>query len=494
MFLLGFDVGSSSIKASIVDVAKNVSVDTVKFPEHELTIHAPKFGWAEQDPELWWTNLCEATKKLLTRNPGINPSAILGIGISYQMHGLVLIDKHQKVLRPSIIWCDSRAVDIGDKAFGEIGEKKCLEHFLNSPGNFTASKLKWVMENEPEIYSNTDKVLLPGDFISMKMTGEINTTITGLSEGIFWDFKKNGKANLLLEHFGIDDSKMAEAVPSLQVHGTLTESAANELGLKSGTPVTYKAGDQPNNAMTLNALEPGEIAATGGTSGVIFAVTDQAIYDPESRVNAFAHVNHTTGNSRIGILMCINGCGIQYNWVRKNLAGGNSSYEKMEQEAAKIPVGSDGLVILPFGNGAERIFNNKEIGAQFLNVNLNRHSDAHFYRAALEGIAFSFVYGTEILSDIGISAQVIRVGNDNLFQSEIFSSTIASITGCPIEMYETTGAIGAARAAGVSLGLYNSIQEAFASNQLSKTYLPVQNPNNYQEAFTRWKDGLNKFL
>ena len=490
MYLLGYDIGSSSIKAALVEVSSGKTIRVVQHPETEMDIIAHQTGWAEQEPALWWDHFCQATKKLLNQT-GVAGNAIKGIGISYQMHGLVLIDKAQQVLRPSIIWCDSRAVDIGERAFKDLGPDKCLNHFLNSPGNFTASKLKWVKDNEPEIYSRIDKMMLPGDYIAMKLTGKVCTTPSGLSEGILWDFKKNEVATSLLDHYGLKHQFIPTIVPTCSLQGIVTDEAAASTGLFTGTPVAYRAGDQPNNALSLNVLEPGEIAATGGTSGVVYGIIDKPVYDEASRVNSFAHVNYTDTQERIGVLLCINGAGIQYSWMKQQIARDNISYTNMEKMASAVPIGSEGLRILPFGNGAERMLGNENVGAQINNLQFNLHTRAHFYRAGLEGIAFSFVYGIQVLKEMGFDIKVMRVGNDNLFQSKIFATTIANLVDCEITVVETTGAVGAAKAAGLKTGFYKTLKEAIGKNGELMTYYPQKNKE-YEPAYQIWKADLEK--
>ncbi len=493
MYLLGYDIGSSSIKAALVHVGAGEKANVVQSPETEMTIESPQPGWAEQNPESWWANVCTATRKLL-RQTGVKPSEIKGIGISYQMHGLVVVDKNQQPLRPSIIWCDSRAVEAGNRAFDEMGHQKCLSHLLNSPGNFTAAKLKWVKENEPQVFDKIDKMMLPGDYIAMKLTGEIMMTPSGLSEGILWDFKKNEVAGFVLENLGLDKNLIPPIQPTFSLQGHVTKKAAAETGLSEGIPVAYRSGDQPNNALSLNVLEPGEVAATGGTSGVVYGVIDRPDFDPQSRVNGFAHVNHTPEKPRIGILLCINGTGIQYSWMKHQVAGKGVTYDEMERQAASIPPGADGLRILPFGNGAERMLCNREPGAKIINLHFNRHTRAHLYRAALEGIAFSFVYGIGILKNMGLNVQVMRVGNDNLFQSAIFAGTISNLVGSRIELVETTGAIGAARAAGVATGIFSGIGEAMQGSKVVFTYEPRQDNEAWAAAYDAWEQDLKTII
>jgi len=492
MYYIGFDIGSSSIKASVVDAETKQSVALAGYPDKEMSMISKKSGWAEQEPEDWWKYVCEASKRVIAK-AGINKNDIVGIGLSYQMHGLVLVDDHQQVLRPSIIWCDGRAVEFGNESFDRIGKEKCLSKLLNSPGNFTAAKLKWVRENEPDIYGRINKMMLPGDFVAMKMTGEISTSISGLSEGIFWDFSQNEVAGFLLDDLGISPSLIPTVHNTFYDSGQLSKEAASLLGLKEGIPVAYRAGDQPNNALSLGVFEPGDIAATGGTSGVVYSVSDQLIYDQKSRINGFAHVNHRPDHTRIGSLLCINGTGIQYRWLKQVLAE-DLSYNEVEKLAWDVPVGADGIHILPFGNGAERIFENKEVGSHIMNVDFNRHDKTHLFRAGLEGIAFSFVYGVGILKELGSAVNKIRVGNDNLFQSRIFSETIATLLNCEIEMVETTGATGAAQAVGVTLGHSSSIEEAIGATQAVDVYRPLSDSSAYQEHYGSWLADLKKLI
>jgi xylulokinase len=493
MYSIGYDIGSSSVKASIVKIDSGNVIAIGKYPDSEMLIEAKQPGWAEQDPEMWWESVCILTKTLLADN-NIDAKQILSIGIGYQMHGLVLVDKNHKVLRPSIIWCDSRASQIGERALQNLGSTYCLGHLLNSPGNFTASKLKWVKENEPELFSKVHKWMLPGDFIAMKFTGEINSTVSGYSEGMFWDFNKSGTADALLNYYGIPSEMMPDLVDTFSIHGRVTTQAAELSGLVAGTPVTYRAGDQPNNAMSLKVLHPGDVAATGGTSGVVYAVTDKLNYDIQSRVNGFAHINHSAEINRIGQLLCINGCGILYAWMRKQVAALGQTYETMEKQLSVIPVGSDGLVILPFGNGSERILNDRMMGARIDNLQFNMHTQAHLFRAALEGIAFSFAYGMEILKSIGIHPATIKVGNDNLFLSDTFTSSLANLLQCNIEMYDTTGAVGAAKASTVAIGMYAGIDEAIADMKPIKVTEYNTDNDHYLEAFGHWSNQLQNLL
>jgi xylulokinase len=495
-YLLGYDLGSSSIKVSIVEAASGQTLAAAQSPVEEMPINAPQPGWAEQDPEMWWQHAIAATQACLKKS-GVPGEAIKAIGISYQMHGLVCVDKQHQVVKPSIIWCDSRAVEIGEEACRALGREYCLKHLLNSPGNFTASKLRWVKTNEPAVYERIYKIMLPGDFLAMKMSGEIQTTETGLSEGIFWDYTAGSVSTSLLTHYGIDKTLLASTVPVFSVQARITAGAAAKLGLKAGTPISYRAGDQPNNAFSLKVFEPGETAATAGTSGVIYSVTGKNASDPASRVNTFLHVNHTQGKPRNGVLLCVNGTGILNSWLRKSIKskGDSFDYDMMNQIAAQAPVGSEGLLVLPFGNGAERVLQNKTVGGSFHKLDFNRHNQAHLFRAAQEGIVFSLRYGFDVLQEMGLKTTVIRAGHANMFLSPLFRDAFVNTIGTPLELYTTDGAKGAALGAGIGSSVYASFEEAFKGLQLIRFEEPDRTRyNQYQEIYSQWLDVLKKQL
>jgi xylulokinase len=488
--LLGIDLGTSSIKVSIIDSDTQKCICTVQYPEKETDIIAEQVGWAEQSPDLWWEHVQQAILKAHALQV-YNPQDIQAIGIAYQMHGLVLVDKNQQVLRNSIIWCDSRAVDLGNAAFATIGEEKCLAHLLNSPGNFTASKLAWVKQNEPHVFEKIDKIMLPGDFISMKMTGKISTSISALSEGIFWDFKNNELSKDVFQYYGFDTSLIPEILPVFADHGSLDKSVAAKLSLNPSTIVSYKAGDQPNNALSLNVLNPGEVAANGGTSGVIYGVSDKISYDPQSRVNTFAHVNHSAQLQRLGVLLCINGTGILNRWVKDVMTAG-MSYEQMNEEASKIPLGSRGLTVLPFGNGAERMLNNRTIGSHFHNIDLNIHHQAHIFRAVQEGIAFAFRYGLDIMRENGMNIKLIRAGYTNMFSSELFQQAFVNSCAVPLELHSNEGSMGAAIGAGIGINVFTH-ENAFTNVKPLKFVEPNQ-MSDYELIYQDWKGLLQQRL
>lgn len=491
MLLLGIDVGTSSIKVSVVDGATQQCVASAQYPETEAEIIALRSGWAEQSPDQWWSDVRSAIKKAHASG-AYRPQDIGAIGIAYQMHGLVLLDKGGKVLRNSIIWCDSRAIPYGDAAFRQIGEEHCLSCLLNAPGNFTAAKLAWVKEAEPQLFGQIDKMMLPGDFIAQRLTGTITTTPSALSEGIFWDFKKDALSEDVMGSFGFSRSMIPGVQDVFSEHGRLSKEAAAELSLKQGIPVTYKSGDQPNNALSLNVLQPGEVAATAGTSGVIYGVSDALTYDPQSRVNSFAHVNHKAGQTRVGVLLCINGTGILNKWIR-NTTGSSVSYGRMNELAAAVPAGSDGVTILPFGNGAERMLNNRLVGAHILHLDFNKHTAAHLYRAAQEGIAFAFRYGLDIMRQNGMTPQVIRAGRANMFLSPVFTEAFVNATGVPVELYEADGSVGAALGAGIGAGFFRQQGEAFRQRAVLNVVQPTA-ATLYNDLYAKWQQDLQRQL
>ncbi|GAB3855068.1 FGGY-family carbohydrate kinase [Hymenobacter terrigena] len=485
MLLLGIDLGTSSVKVSVVDADTRQCLASVSYPDTEREILTRQPGWAEQDPRQWWLDVRQAILKA-NATQAYDPQDIGAIGIAYQMHGLVVVDEHQHVLRDAIIWCDSRAVPFGQQAFAAIGEARSLEHLLNSPGNFTAAKLAWVKAEEPEVYQRIDKVLLPGDFLALQLTGEATTSISALSEGIFWDFAEHALSEDVFRFFGFDKGLIPPVQPVFAAHGTVLAAVAEELGLRPSIPVTYKAGDQPNNALSLGVLEPGEVAATAGTSGVIYAVTDQLFVDAQSRVNAFAHVNHAADQTRLGVLLCINGTGSLNRWM-KSIAGPQLSYPEMNERAAAVPAGAEGLLCLPFGNGVERMLANQPVGAHLHNIDLNVHTPGHLLRAGQEGVAFAFRYGLDLMRENGLHPTVVKAGKTNMFLSEVFAQAFANATGLTVELYQTDGSVGAALGAGIGAGAYATPAEAFQRMQRLQTVEPNDEVEIYERAYQQWK-------
>lgn len=490
MILLGYDIGTSSVKASLVDAETGKTIASAQYPDTEAPIITKQAGWAEQDPQMWWDELKQTTARVAEKAGG-SLDGVAAIGISYQMHGLVCVDKDGNALRPSIIWCDGRAVPYGNKAFEAIGHEQCLARLLNSPGNFTAAKLAWVKENEPELFAKIDKIMLPGDYIAMRLSGgDRQTTVSGLSEGMFWDFKNNCVSRDIMDFFGFNDSIISDIVPTFSVQSRVCKAVAEELGLKEGTPISYRGGDQPNNALSLNVMKPGEIAATGGTSGVVYGVLGDVNYDKLSRVNTFAHVNHNQPDTRLGVLLCINGTGILNAWMKRTVAPEGISYGEINDLAETAPIGGEGLSVIPFGNGAERVLQNENPGASIAGINFNIHTKAHLLRAAQEGIAFSFAYGMEIMQQMGMEIKTIKAGHANLFLSPLFRRTLAAVTGATIELYETDGSVGAAYGAGIGAGIYKDSDDAFKTLKHISTEKPVEETGDYKAAYELWKKRL----
>lgn len=482
---LGIDIGSSSVKVSLLDIASGECVASSTNPSQEMPIEALQSGWAEQDPDMWWKYVVEGIKKISEQ---YSMSDVASIGITYQMHGLVALDKENRPVRKSIIWCDSRAVEIGAEALESIGREFCLEHTLNSPGNFTASKLAWVKRNEPELFERVATFVLPGDYIAYRMSGELSTSVSGLSEQILWDFKEDKRADFVADYYGIPQQIIPRAGVSIGVESKSDKATEELLGIPEGTPIAYRAGDQPNNAFSLNVMEAGEVAATAGTSGVVYGVVDTPKADPLSRVNTFVHVNHAPETPRYGILLCINGTGILNSWMRRNVVQQTLDYAQMNDLAAQAPVGSDGVLVLPFGNGAERVLENRMTGTEIVGVDLNRHSTAHLLRAAQEGIAYSFRYGIDLMRELGLKPDVIRAGKANLFLSPLFRQTLSTLTGARIELFNTDGSLGAARGAALGAGLYANREEAFRSLRCLEVVEPkAEDAEALEQSYQAWK-------
>ncbi len=491
MLLLGIDLGTSFIKVSVIDSISQSCIASVQYPEKEVSIVSIQSGWAEQSPDQWWFDIKQAIINL-NKTRKYNPNDIKAIGISYQMHGLVLIDKKGNVLRDSIIWCDSRAVSYGAKAEEKIGKEKCYTHLLNAPGNFTASKLAWVKENEPSIYDDIYKVLLPGDFISYRMTNELSTTPSALSEGVFWDFKKNNISIDILNYFDFDKSIFPEIKDVFSNHGQLSNDVALELNLNPQIPITYKAGDQPNNAFSLNVIEHGEFAATAGTSGVIYGIINTLNGEINAKINRFAHVNHDKDSVRIGTLLCVNGAGIMNKYIKQKF-GSDLSYHTFDDLAATVTPGSNGLHILPFGNGAERIFDNRTIGAHIENLDLNKHESPHFFRAVQEGVAFSFKYGFEHMCSSNFFPIKIKAAKSNMFKSPVFKEAFVNLIGVSLEIYDTDGSIGAAKGSGVIIGAYSSPLDACTIQKPIEKIFPTKETL-YNELYNDWLISLKKHI
>ena len=482
---LGIDIGSSSVKVSLLDIASGECVASSTNPSQEMPIEALQSGWAEQDPDMWWKYVVEGIKKISEQ---YSMSDVASIGITYQMHGLVALDKENRPVRKSIIWCDSRAVEIGAEALESIGREFCLEHTLNSPGNFTASKLSWVKRNEPELFERVATFVLPGDYIAYRMSGELSTSVSGLSEQILWDFKEDKRADFVADYYGIPQQIIPRAGVSIGVESKSDKATEELLGIPEGTPISYRAGDQPNNAFSRNVMEAGEVAATAGTSGVVYGVVDTPKADPLSRVNTFVHVNHAPETPRYGILLCINGTGILNSWMRRNVMQQTLDYAQMNDLAAQAPVGSDGVLVLPFGNGAERVLENRMTGTEIVGVDLNRHSTAHLLRAAQEGIAYSFRYGIDLMRELGLKPDVIRAGKANLFLSPLFRQTLSTLTGARIELFNTDGSLGAARGAALGAGLYANREEAFRSLRCLEVVEPkAEDAEALEQSYQAWK-------
>ncbi len=495
--LLGIDLGSSAVKASLIEAGTGRLVAQASSPEEEMAILSPRPGWAEQDPEEWWRNAVAAAGRIRILAPK-EMQDVEAVGISYQMHGLVVTDRSGRVLRPAIIWCDGRAVEIGARALREMGVDACMRRLLGGPGNFTASKLAWVRENEPEVFSRVRLAMLPGDWLAARMTGSCSTTASGLSEAALWDFEHDEPARFVLEHFGIPISVIPPVSPAFSVQGEVGAAHSAELGIPRGAKVSYRAGDQINNAFALGALRPGDAAANAGTSGVVYGVTSERKPDPGGRVNTFLHVNHSKMDPRYGVLLCTNGAGGLYRWIRGLLNAGESgpwAYGRMDDQAGKAPPCSGGVLVLPFGNGPERSLGNRNPGASIHGVDFNSHGLPHVLRAGLEGVAFSLRHGVEVMQSLGFGLSAVRAGDANLFKSRLFRRIFSSAVGARLLVFGTDGSQGAARGAGVGAGLYRTPEEAAGRLDVLDEIRPDPDlAARYEETYRRWRRAMDASL
>lgn len=493
-YLLGLDIGSSFIKAALVDARTRQAVATAQSPAAELPILAPQPGWAEQEPRLWWEHCIAAVRQLESLSPG-GLQRVIAVGIAYQMHGLVLLDAQLQPVRPAIIWCDSRAGQIGAEAERALGTAWCLEHLLNTPGNFTAVKLAWVRRYEPELFAQARHALLPGDYIAVQLTGEPATTDCGLSEMALWHATEGRLAHEVLDALALDAALLPPRVPVAGEQGKLTPQAAAQLGLPAGIPLAYRCGDQPNNALALGALDPGEAAATAGTSGVVFAVTDNPLADPRQRVNTFLHVNHSPQQPHYGVLLCLSGAACSYRWLRATLGLAQPpSYSVLNALAEQTPPGADGLCFLPFGNGAERMFGGRSLSAALQQLDFNLHGAGHVARAVQEGVAFALAYGLQALRELGLEFRLLRAAAGNMFLSDTFTRALSAAAQVELELRRTDGATGAALGAGFGAGLYPSWNDAVGHGSRALIVAAQQEREQYAAAYARWCGVLDAHL
>jgi xylulokinase len=493
MYTIGYDIGSSFVKGVLWDEERGEVAAHVTVPDREMPIRAEKADWAEQDPEMWWEAVKAATQRLIDMVPGAG-GRVRGIGVSYQMHGLVLLDRDGKVLRPSIIWCDSRATGMGKELEKAVGEEAVRRQLLNSPGNFTVSKLAWVIRNEPETASRIRWVMLPGDWIAYQLTGMVSTTVCGLSEGMLWNFKDHVPHVKALEAAGADPEWIPPVAPNPGDQGVVGSAVGAEMGFAPGARVLFRGGDQPMNAYGLGVDGPGMWAASAGTSGVLYRVDPVREAEPTGMANRFAHIGHSAENPAIGTLLCLNGAGIAYAWLRRVMFAGQE-YAAINEHVAAVPAGADGVMFHPFGNGAERMLDNRQPGAGWSGIHFNRHGQGHLARAVMEGIVFAFVHGMRHVDPSLPALPVIRAPHAGLFRSELFASMLSTLAGADVQLHAGDGATGAAQGASVALGA--SAIKALDSNAardepgVLKTHSPDPSIHDALEsAYSRWKDAL----
>jgi xylulokinase len=460
-FLLGLDIGTSGVKALIMDEkAEKITTSTVEYP-----LKTPKVNWAEQEPTDWWNGTVEAIKQVINKS-SVDPKGIKGIGLSGQMHGLVALDKEYKVLRPAILWCDQRTGKQCQYITEKIGAERLID-LVSNPAltGFTAGKLIWVRENEPEIYEKIYKILLPKDYIRFRLTGEFATEVSDASGTLFLDVKKRKWSDELLDELDIDKDILPECFESSVVSGKVNTKASKETGLMEGTPVVGGGGDQAAQAVGTGIIKEGVISSTIGTSGVVFAASDEHHLDPGHTLHTFCHA--VKGKWHLmGVMLSAGG---SLRWLRDTLfedlkaeaeKKGVDTYVLMEEKASDVPVGSEGLIFLPYLTGERAPYADPNARGVFFGLSL-RHTDGHFVRSVLEGVAFGLRDSLEVIKSLDISVKEIRNSGGGA-KSPFWRQIQADINGSPMTTINVTdgGALGVALLAGEGTGVYSSLEDA----------------------------------
>lgn len=460
-YLLGIDIGTSGTKTVLFDEAGN----TIASALGEYPLYQPNVGWAEQDPEDWWKATFSTIKAVLGKS-GVNPSDVKGVGLSGQMHGAVLLDKDNQVLRKAIIWCDQRSSAECDQITSIIGKERLIEITANPAlTGFTASKVMWVKNNEPEIFEKVKKILLPKDYIRFKLTGEFATEVSDASGMQFMDIPKRKWSSEVLDKLGIDKGLLGDVYESQEVSGKVHKAAAELTGLKEGTPVVGGAGDQAAGAVGNGIVRPGVISSTIGTSGVVFAFSENVSIDPKGRVHTFCHAVPNTWH----IMGVTQGAGLSLKWFRDNFCieekrtaelMGIDPYVLMDQEADRVEAGCSGLIYLPYMMGERTPHLDPNAKGVFFGLSA-KHEKQDMLRAVMEGVVYSLKDCLEIIKEMGVDVSEVRAsgggGKSKLWrqmQSDVFGTEITTINS------SEGGALGVALLAGVGTGVYSSVPEA----------------------------------
>lgn len=463
-YLLGIDIGTSGTKALLIDSAGKVLARST----HEYPLSSPRPLWSEQDPSDWWEATCQAIRNVLYRSE-IPASAISGVGLSGQMHGGVFLGPNDEVLRPAILWNDQRTQAQCDWIMETVGRDRVVSETLNPVlTGFTAGKIVWVRDNEPDVYARIRKVLLPKDYVRLMLTGEYATEVSDASGTSLFNVPKRRWSDVMLQGCGIPEAWMPEAYESPEVSGRITAEAASATGLAVGTPVVGGGGDQAAGAVGNGIVETGIVSSTVGTSGVVFAFADEPIMDPGLRLHTFCHA--VPGKWHLMGVMLSAGGSLQ--WYRDTFCDaekreaaqqGVDPYELMTAGAAEAPVGCEGLIFLPYLTGERTPYPDPHARGVFFGIT-RRCDKRHFTRAILEGVAFGLRDSFEIMQAMKLPIVQVRASGGGA-RSSLWRQIQTDVTGIPHVTInvEEGPALGVALLAGVGTGVYPSVADACKS-------------------------------
>jgi xylulokinase len=456
MYLLGIDIGTGGTRALIID-AKGVVVASAT-EDHQPFV-SPQIGWAEQNPSDWWRACGIAVRKALA-NGNLRSEQIACVGLSGQMHGAVLLDEQNRVVRPALIWCDVRTEKQSQELTAKIGAEKLINLTCNPAlTNFTLTKCLWVRENEPENWNRVRSLMLPKDYVRLRLTGERATDMADASGTLLLDVAHRRWSKEMLQLVQMDESLLPALYESPDICGQVSEAGAAATGLQKGTPVVAGAGDQAAGSTGIGVNAPGAVSATIGTSGVVLAATDHPALDPGGRLHTFCHA----APGRWLVMGVTQAAGLSLRWFRDQFGSTNGSvesYESLVAEAAKAPAGCDGLLWAPYLMGERTPYLDPEARGMLVGLTAS-HTRAHLIRAILEGVAFSLQDTFTIFQEIKVPVKTIRLGGGGA-RSQLWRQIQADIYGDVVETVavEEGAAYGAAILAAVGVKVWPSVDAA----------------------------------
>jgi len=457
MYVLGIDVGTGGTRALIIDEQGRVVASATE--EHE-PFASPKIGWAEQRPEDWWRATGIAVKSALAKAK-LSGDAIACVGFSGQMHGAVMLDEKMQVVRPALIWCDQRTEKQSRDLADKIGESKLIQLTCNPPlTNFTLTKFLWTRENEPQNWVRVRHVMLPKDYVRFRLSGERAIDMADASGTLLLDVTNRRWSREVLDATGIDERILPSLHESPDVCGQVSVEGAAATGLKPGTPVVAGAGDQAAGATGMGIVRPGAVSATIGTSGVVFAATDRPALDPRGRLHTFCHAIP----GRWHVMGVTQAAGLSLRWFRDQFGAGTNDgrdpYERLSDEAAKVPAGSEGALWAPYLMGERTPHLDPNARGALVGLSAS-HTRAHVIRAIMEGVAFSLRDTFTIFDEMRVPVSNVRLGGGGA-RSELWRQIQADVYGRDVEIVEAEegAAYGAAILAGVGVKMWPSVDAA----------------------------------